>query len=78
MISRLFRNNVVCNSVRRPQALFIPRYHFSSSRKPSFDTSADYYQILGVKPTASDSEVKKQFYLMAKKYHPDNTQQESR
>ncbi|TNN68852.1 DnaJ subfamily A member 3, mitochondrial [Liparis tanakae] len=43
----------------------------------SFHTSAtawsksDLYQILGVAPTATQKEVKKAYYQMAKKYHPD-------
>jgi curved DNA-binding protein CbpA len=29
------------------------------------------YQELEVKPTASDSEIKKAYFTLAKKYHPD-------
>jgi curved DNA-binding protein CbpA len=31
----------------------------------------DYYQLLEVSPGASDEEIKKGYYAMAKKYHPD-------
>jgi serine/threonine protein kinase/curved DNA-binding protein CbpA len=33
--------------------------------------SVDYYRLLEVSPGASDEEIKKGYYAMAKKYHPD-------
>lgn len=35
---------------------------------------SDPYQILGVKPDASDDEVKRAYRELARKYHPDNYQ----
>lgn len=31
----------------------------------------DYYRILGIKPTATESEIKSAYRVLAKKYHPD-------
>jgi curved DNA-binding protein CbpA len=41
------------------------------ARKHASLETADYYDVLEVSPGASDEEIKKGYYAMAKKYHPD-------
>ncbi len=41
-----------------------------AAKHASLET-ADYYQLLEISPGASDDEIKKGYYAMAKKYHPD-------
>ena len=38
-----------------------------------FDPRADYYNALGVKPSASEAEIKQAYRKLAKQYHPDAT-----
>ena len=37
----------------------------------SLTKAIDYYQVLDVSPDADDSELKKAFRNLSKKYHPD-------
>lgn len=41
---------------------------------PKFNAQIDYYDLLGLRSTASQEEIKTSYYELAKKYHPDSLQ----
>lgn len=46
---------------------------------PKFDVLVNYYKILNVTEKATQSEIKQQYYKLAKIYHPDvNTTDETK
>lgn len=72
-ISRYFHGPKRC--IKPP-----PRQHFHTTRSLCDDTVANPYDVLGLKPSATAAEIKKQFYDLSKTYHPDrnpNNQEEA-
>ena len=47
------------------------QYRMFSSRSLQIDTSINYYDVLGVKKEMSQQDIRKAFFNLAKKYHPD-------
>jgi DnaJ like chaperone protein len=54
--------------------LGVSSYDFESIKAMFYDSSDSSYKILGIEKTATDTEVKKAYRKMAKKYHPDKLQ----
>lgn len=54
--------------------LYINHSDFESIKAMFYDLKENAYKILEIEKTATDSEVKKAFRKMAKKYHPDKIQ----
>ena len=49
-----------------------PQRHFAkSSFGLRYEKKNDYYELLGVPPRSKDSDIKKAYYKLAQKYHPD-------
>jgi len=55
---------------RNPVNFF--KKHFSTRIKSK--PSVCYYKALNVSPNATLEEIKKEYYILAKKYHPDNNE----
>ena len=55
----------------RPLMLFRPMRAFSTMQ---FDKDLDYYRALGLQKAATQAEIKRKFYELAKKHHPDSAE----
>ena len=49
---------------------FKPSYKYFN-QQPNFSPEKNYYQILELSKDASDADIKKSYYKLAKQYHPD-------
>jgi len=54
--------------------LYISQHDFESIKAMFYDSSDSAYRILEIEKSASDTEVKKAYRKMVKKYHPDKLQ----
>ena len=65
-------SEVEVNEIRKIAGyLYINQYDFESIKAMFYKTSDSAYKILEIKASATDSEIKKAYRKMVKKYHPD-------
>ncbi|KAI9662834.1 MAG: hypothetical protein M1821_007881 [Bathelium mastoideum] len=64
-------------NVRRGTALRLQNSVRPFHSTPSLSATKDPYQVLGINQGASSSEIKKAYYGLAKKYHPDTNKEAS-
>ena len=70
-ISNFNANATRSFSIHARSNFFYPNSSLSNSSKRSFSSKADFYQTLGVPKTADKGTIKKAYFKLAKKYHPD-------
>jgi preprotein translocase subunit Sec63 len=57
---------------------FLGAYKFSTNMKFNIKPDTCYYKILNIPTTATAEDIKREYYKLAKKYHPDNINENSK
>uniref|UniRef100_A0A671YBN3 DnaJ heat shock protein family (Hsp40) member A3a n=1 Tax=Sparus aurata TaxID=8175 RepID=A0A671YBN3_SPAAU len=60
------------SGIKSPNAVSSLSFHTSAPAS----SKQDFYQVLGIPRTATQKEIKKAYYQMAKKYHPDTNKED--